>query len=276
MKIRLSRAETQTLETDLIFNRCLAENLLYHLSILSLFHGTHLCHVSQLDEMQDLLAAKTFPDWPQWANSPLLGGCYSLFRLIYEITELRFMAYNKSKALFLAQRLFGQDQTIRNGVLSAYNQEKKSNCFNELRLFSTAAKILLIKTIYSERQIIDPFIQRLAHDGIDQLRYWPSADRFDQFFCWPLLIIGCAITHDEHIELVRHKLDEAWNTSRCGDVRRVRRILEHAWELPVEAPENASPAALGWNRTTGSRLDILLHKEGVFQLLDEQVPIVPG
>lgn len=270
--MRLSRGDSHPTESDLKFERSLAENMIYHLSILSLFEGAHLSHSASnvMDKMTNILTAKAFADSPQWANSPLLGGCHSLFRLMYEITELRSAAYSERRAVSLARRLFNEDQTIQHGLRAAYNQEIKSACFHELRLFSTAAKILLCKKIHPERQRDDPFIQQLVREGVDQLRSWPSIGRLDQYFCWPLLVIGCAVKHDGDIELIRTKLDAAWCTSRVGDVQRVMAILEYAWALPAEDPKEPSPTELGPARTPMYSLDILLHKDGVFRLLDPQ------
>ena len=219
------------------------------------------------DKLADPLSRKAFPDLPQWANSPLLGGRPSLFRLIGEITALRLGDQTREHISLLKRRLFDEDHLTRTGVLTAWNENSKSTCYAELRLFSTAAKILLLKSINPDRLAAEPSIQELVCEGMDQLTSWSSTNRFDQYFCWPILIIGCAVTQHEHIGIIRRKLTDMWRCSHCGDVWRVRTVLEHAWDMRQRAlaEELLDDAEPGRVAVYGN--DILLNKEGVFNLL---------
>lgn len=218
------------------------------------------------DELTDPLTIKAVPNVPQWANSPLLGGRPALFRLIGEITGLRLGGATREHILSLTRRLFDEDYLIRSRALMAWNQDARSACYRELRLFSTAAKILLFKSTNPDCAATDPSIQDLVCEGMEQLTCWSSADRFDQYFCWPLLIIGCAVTQYEHMGIIREKLSEMWCCSHCGDIKRVSTVLEHAWngQRAVSTAGSLDDAESEKDALYG--FDILLSKGGLFNL----------
>lgn len=247
--------------------RCLAETLIYHSSILSLFEGADAVCLSDeiLKELTGILSTKPIPEAPQWANSPLLGGFPTLFRLILDITKLRSDPHKAQYAAPLAQRLDEVDQLIEARVLTAWDEKRKSNCCNEVRMFSTATKILLLKFMYPQCGMGDPLIEGVVQEGVQRIRVWSPDDRFDQFFCWPLLVIGCGLQAADDIELLRTKLDEIWDTTHCGDARRVRATLESVWAQEQDPSFRDGTTEVSTTRKCG--LDILLRNDGVFGLL---------
>lgn len=226
--------------------------------------------MESIDDWQQLmqpLNKRAFPELPQWANSPLLGGRPSLFRIIFDISLLRHRSYTKRDIRLLTWRLSDEDKVIRTRALTAWNQDSKDVCYRELQLYSTAAKILLLKFTHPDLPAHDPSVQSLVNEAINQLISWATTGRFDQYFCWPLFVIGCAVTQPEHVEIIRRKLVDIWSCSRCGDAWRVRTVLEHAWTrhrevlggIDLGEAESAQPSLSGF--------DTLLTQKGVFSLL---------
>ncbi|KAJ9618336.1 hypothetical protein H2204_013067 [Knufia peltigerae] len=268
LKLRLANGKDDRRDDDLIFDRCLAESVIYHLSILPLFEGAQLTEsVEGWQQLTQPLNKRAFPDLPQWANSPLLGGRPSLFRLIFDISRLRHGSHTKEDIRLLTWRLSDEDNLIRTRALTAWNHDSKDVCYRELRLFSTAAKVLLLKLTQPDLSAQHSSIQSLVDEALGQLTSWTTAGRFDQYFCWPLLVIGCAVTQPEHIEVIQRKLVEIWRCSRCGDAWRVRTVLEHAWARNREVvTEGGLDEAETTDDPSFSAFDVLLTQEGVFSL----------
>ena len=214
-----------------------------------------------------LLTMKAFPDQPQWANSPLLGGRPSLFRIIGDVTRIRHAEQSKEYITLLTQQLSDQEYLIHHGSLATWDDDRKLACYRELRLFSTSARILLAKSIHPDLSATEASVQDLVCQGIEQLSSWPSTARFDQYFCWPLLVMGCAVTSPEHLSIIRQKLAEMWQCSRCGDAWRVKAVLESVWTRPRGTLSEGDVGETLSCGSSSSAFDLLLSREGVFQML---------
>ena len=266
LQLRLTKASRKLSVEEEQFEHCLVESVVFQSSILALFQGPNtVCSPFLFEQLTKVASRKQYNGHPDWTKSPLLGNRPSLFRLIYEINNLRSSSPNTPYVTDLVQRLTEEDLVIEAQAPSADGEEKNLCRCNELRLYSTAARIVLMKSLDPSLQATDPIVQCLVARGLDLLRTWPSGDRFDQYFCWPLCIFGCAVLTRNDMELIRYKLEEIWYTSHCGDARRVKSLLERVWRRESRNTENYSAARGISDRS--SPFDTLLHTTGLFNLL---------
>ena len=266
-EIRLAKASRYPTAPISPFERVTAETILYQSSILSLYTDADRMFTPEfLIRLNHYFTSQPFPEASQWANSPLLGVKPTLYRLISQISRLsRRTPLNPDDhdlATKLADELHSCD--VFSAAVVGGADVLETSCFGPSRLYLLAAKILLFKTMHPETNAVHPWIQIHVQEAMDIIHFTSGLVRYDQYFCWPFLIIGCALVRADDVESLREKLDELWRVSHCGDAKRAAAVLENTWKKGGRVYEAQFDGFDAGDRQGPTGFDVLIQKNGIF------------
>lgn len=221
-------------------------------------------------EFGDELDVWPFPEASHEANSPLLLGVpQKLFRLVLDISCLARQAADRLEdRAFLASKLqekinfWLMESESNMGSESSHTGQPESDCWKEARLYSLAADILLLKISRPETRSTHPHIRYRVNRALDILK---TDDQHHMYLiqqrCWPITIIGCALSDEGDVMFLRRKLESSWTMAYVGDVKRTTCILENIWKMRAANGrlDHGSASRLSWM----DGMDLLLRKDGL-------------
>ena len=230
------------------FHRVAAESILFHLSLLSLFH-------SDLDQLatnfpwQDLkifLEYKPYPEAPSFDNSPILGNSHHLHRLVFEVVRLSRHPLRDTRDEIDAlrrQAISLQAASKPSLWCDSDNSEPPTEPLSPsgqqaLHLWYIALDLYALRVSHpglgcSAQEILDRI-----RDGISILSTYPTDEHCSQYICWPITVIGSVVKIRADAVVVKEKLEEIWRHSYNGHVAHTIHFLERIWTRNgIQGPE---------------------------------------
>lgn len=276
-----------------VFLRIHAESAMYHLSTRALFADT-LPDERDWAQLQQYLTMRLPFEGVEWTESPLLGSIPRLFTLILETTRLSRAVPLNTTLTEKAKTYLDEIQVdkfrlalLKSKIAAEYENleptmELEVYCMPKLYLL--ALEIFLFKIMGPITTHADnPEIQKRADEAHalfrtapfqtihDEMRPGPDpAYPFTESNCWPLMIIGCASTRQEHIATLKAVFLNLWRVRYSGYVRKVIRVVDAAWKLNHAYCESKNgfsletamnPAVEAMVPIDG--LDVLIQRQGV-------------
>lgn len=221
------------------FHRVAAESILFHFSLLSLFH-------SDLDQLatnfpwQDLkifLEYKPYPEAPSFDNSPILGNSHHLHRVAFEVVRLSRhpLRDTKDEIDTLRRQAISLEAASKPSLWCDSNSSEppteplSASGQQALQLWYIALDLYALRVSNPELGCSAPEIQGRIRDGITILSTYPTDEHCSQYICWPITIIGSAVTIREDAVVAKQKLEEIWRYSYNGHVGHTIHFLERIW-----------------------------------------------
>lgn len=221
------------------FYRVAAESILFHFSLLTLFHSD-LDQLAKKFPWQDLkifLEYNPYPEAPSLENSPVLGNSHNLHRVVFEIVRLSRHPLLDTK---------DQIDALRRQAVSLEAESKSPLWFDSnspeppteplspsgqqsLRLWHIALDLYVLRANKPALSCADLEIQDRIRDGITILSTYPTDEHCAQYICWPITVIGSAVKIRADMAVVKQKLEEIWCHSYNGHVGHTIRFLEELW-----------------------------------------------
>jgi hypothetical protein len=224
----------QSSQSALCFERICVEYYIYHSAIIMLFDPVldPARDVGQLyEKYSSCFTPCAIGPWRDIVKSPVLGAPHQLFVIIVEATKLargkRSGDIQASTAAWcLYEKLVEWQLCIDHDACSGRNLWTG-------RLYALAARILLLRTIFSldERHLEDEKreISAVASQALTQLSIQPLGVIFGKYWLWPLAVLGSIMTCTEDVSLIRDRMDAIDCRSGCSAIKVVRYILESIW-----------------------------------------------
>ncbi|KAL2063307.1 hypothetical protein VTL71DRAFT_5112 [Oculimacula yallundae] len=252
------------------FHRISAEAFAYHLATYSVLHS-----VDEIDgvamqfswtDLEDYSRLMPFPDASELANSPILGLEFDLFKVVFEITRLSRKTPLKVSDMAIAVEFkehldLAQQQLIQDLKLEKADDEHENHKI--ALLYTLVVEIFLLKVMDPEIDVENLNIRRLLSQALlflDKCRVYAACN---SFFCWPLIVLACAVRTDEQKGLIERKMGECRQWTHSGQIHRSSTIIEAIWK--DDLPEASNGDYNASERPRG--LDRLLHKEGLVDTL---------
>lgn len=257
LRLRRKAFTRGDLTPDPVFERLIAESVLYNITTLSIFNGfliddNSISDIAQhLDEFAVELA---FPESSSIVNSPVLGISQQLYYAVLNVSRLSSLPFNTAKRAALQSIRLNFDMwkvIYFSNCTVDYSNGDEVNAVKSAMLYVFAIEILLSKASDATRRTHDIEVQNLVRhalaildlDGRNILN-----TNCTKYFAWPLLILGAAAIEEEHITLVQEVVREMWARSYCGEVYQVQRLLEKVWSAPSSGRTHCDGLDLLWER----------------------------
>jgi Fungal specific transcription factor domain len=165
------------------------------------------------------------PDTPRLANPTILGLSPNIFRLVSDVSYLSYRSplaeSDEMHAEQLMYELDAIDLLSKELVSGGRVPRLQKCCADASRLYLIATSILLFKVIHPAIQATHTWIQQRVTEAVWIIETAPKEIRYDQYFCWPFLVLGCAVVQANHMDILSEKSDKVWQCSYCGDAKRV-------------------------------------------------------
>jgi hypothetical protein len=226
------------LTPDPVFERLIAESVLYNITTLSIFNGLLIDDhsISDIAQHLDEFAVElAFPESSAIVNSPVLGISQQLYYAVLNVSRLSVLPFNTAKRTALESiRLdFDMWKVVYFSTCTVdYSNSDEVNAVTSAMLYVSAIEILLSKASDATRRTHDIEVQNLVRHALAILDLDGRSilkTNCTKYFAWPLLILGAAAIEEEHITLVQEVVREVWARSYCGEVYQVQRLLEKVW-----------------------------------------------
>ena len=246
----------------------MAESILYHSAILS-FHVDFDPHVLSdfFDSVDYIYKSPSFTNAASWTNSPILGVGSELYHVVCKISQLcrRTPLQPEDQLLLgpLADELRRAEKFEEQSASRHADDVMKLHCFNSSKLYVLASRIIIHKLRYPQVQATDDWVQVQVREAMDILESLPKAYGCEQYLCWPIFVIGCALIRDSDILLMRQTLKDIWQSTFCGDDTRASAALEAGWEV---LRQRKLGAGSNDQLSTSSGLDMLVHNTAALHI----------
>jgi hypothetical protein len=186
-----------------------------------------------------------FPDGSKILNSPVLGVPVSLFRLALSLKQQR---HTINRDMVVLEALKSEVEEWEALVLCDREIDRSSpgESANRSRTFYKDASYLYIlcislileQILSSTTATTGPPAMASSSSwqitkAIDIVRSHENDDEWAMCFIgtWPLYTLGFFMATEEHVQIVRHEVNERWRLTRFSQVVRFGRDLEIAWRI---------------------------------------------
>jgi hypothetical protein len=250
------------------FHRIAAEAFTYHLATYSLLYGD-LDYIARQFTWADLEGydeVMPCPEASKVANSPIIGSQFELFRMIFEITRLsrhtpltgsnRAKAFQYKYQLDLIQLRLTQDLNFED---EGDEHETKEGAM----LYALATQLFLFKVMNPEVDTGNPTIRHISSQALLFVEKCRINVACNSYFCWPLIILACAVRTEEGKELIEKKMGECRRWTHSGQIHRTSNIIKAIWKH--ETSDYVDGASTTLKQPRG--LDRFLHKNGLADTL---------
>lgn len=271
------------------FLRQQADLAVYHIATRAIFEpDTQRLSTKNYIEGLDTYIKRAHPgpqDVDPFPSSSFLGPIPGLYSLVYQITLLArrtpLIIFDLAQAqayhdkIIEIKALFDAASFLHFGGEDVANPFLAEDCTP--RLYILALDIMLTKIMHPGTTAANLDIQNRIHEACRLLsrRSFVSAHdeethgdmyyHLAQPLCWPLLVIGVAALRKEHRNGFEKVLDDLWNVSYDGFVRRVSAILKRVWSIGEDSISKSrvtDPLVVD-RQDSVVGLDILLQKKGL-------------
>lgn len=245
------------------FHRIAAEAFTYHIATSSILNRQIDLIATQFtwEDLNPYSELNLIPEASESANSPILGPHVGLYQIIFDITRLsRHTPLNSiryqqgveySGKLDLIQYNLAQ---CLNLMVEAGDQELREGAL----LYTLVSQLFMFKILNPKVNSLNCTIRQLVSRSILLLRRCKPSTYCTSYYCWPLTILACAVTNDKEKSLIKDKLAEIWQDSRCGQVYRTTKVINALWDNRTDSGNGTGLCC---------NLDKLLHRSGLVDSL---------
>ncbi|KAF2144891.1 uncharacterized protein K452DRAFT_305852 [Aplosporella prunicola CBS 121167] len=253
-------AQNSNSKTRQIFLRCIAESTVYHITTRAIFEPEidRLSNIFTWSEIEPFLQLRAVADASDCANSPLLGSIPKIYYLVFETTRLTRRVPLETQDMNTAQAVLGEVTNIKAQIEQSVTQTPSSDGMSSCEVqeqrepekddhvsnfWILALKIALFKIIDPSTTVSNPMIQGLVKQGCDLLQapafaFFVDGEiqlealwEFCDMICWPLMVLGCAALHREHISMLKTIIVNLADARYCSAYELlIRQIMEAAWK----------------------------------------------
>ncbi|EXJ79377.1 hypothetical protein A1O3_08879 [Capronia epimyces CBS 606.96] len=280
-------------DTTTPLQRTSAESLLYQAAVTALLSSNIEwlsgqtvwqqveMYLSQIWDPAKSAGPKKAAPAPAPGVSLLLGIDPALCRLVREISCLArrtplqpadqsyAMAVRTELDLMIVKSTGDAQSGKRSPPSTAGRSEDEKHFWDATKFYVCAADVLLRKTMHPHLTAEHAHIQALVQQMLDILKQSNIQGHFwSQHYCWPFTILACALLKEDDMVYLDLRLEEIWENSHWGDVKRTLLVLRRISKERYRGGTFRSHLTISNIGGPVAAFDLLLLKDGLSFLIE--------
>lgn len=255
------------------FYRIMAEDALYNISCLAIFHRDldSLAQQISWDDMESYFPMIQNSDGTYTSSyyytSPFLGGRRDIYYLIFDVLHFARQDFSEPKKRDMVAKFREQLHLIEVGINSYYDDnvpaEVGAKYSDKYKLHAMCLRIIILKIECHGRCSASSEIAAVVGECLIFLKERDLLEHLNPALCWTMGILGFAVYTDEDYEIVRSFSDSLRAIIDKGHGDRLSMTLKAAERVRGSGPGRCLRSEHGSCIRAHDGLGLLMKKDGI-------------